>query len=391
MNSTTRCVVELKGDEAVRAALPAYDAWLLLDAGTYTGANLISRIEACNATGVDIGYSSVFSADDVAAVKAEGHAFAVWTCDSDDAALVLAQKGVDEITTNRGGAMKSALAELVAEANELNEPAVLHMAAEGIELWGTDRYVQDGLVAIFDGIENAGVGAAHSDAAAQWPSVAGTASGLKFGFSGRNGSTGSWRPDGRYFDGNSKGLTSDNVTLGGVWTVQSTTTMNMSGQFTNKTSPASQYPAVFAASDDALSLYLNNSGAQTTKLYFKADGFNGRSGANNRLNIATFGGKYVTAAFDNTTNKKSYFTESGTSLGGGTANSANTAVSAKTYCIGGTDTSSAHRRRRRSAARHGSAPATRWRPTTARTTHGAPRSSTRTNWRIPTILPPAAG
>ena len=92
MNSTTRCIVELKGDgannlvqhvvaavqaqplatsnrvvfiafdasliSAIRTALPDYQAWLLLNNGTYTGANLISRIEACNATGVDINYQS---------------------------------------------------------------------------------------------------------------------------------------------------------------------------------------------------------------------------------------------------------------------------------------------------------------------------------------------
>ena len=91
-NATTKCVVELKGNganglvnavvaavqaqplatkervvfiafdssliSAVRAALPDYEAWLLLGGGTYTGANLISRIQACNATGVDILYSA---------------------------------------------------------------------------------------------------------------------------------------------------------------------------------------------------------------------------------------------------------------------------------------------------------------------------------------------
>ena len=152
MNSTTRCIVELKGNgannlvqhvvaavqaqplatsnrvvfiafdasliSAIRTALPDYQAWLLLNNGTYTGANLISRIEACNATGVDIDYqaSVCVSAADVAAVKAAGYSFAVWTCDSDDTAFTLAQNGVEEITTNRGGEMKTSLAAMIAAA-----------------------------------------------------------------------------------------------------------------------------------------------------------------------------------------------------------------------------------------------------------------------------------
>ena len=105
---------------AVRAALPDYEAWLLLNSGTYTGADLVSSIQACNATGVDILYSATYAAEDVAAVKAAGHAFVVWTPDSDATAFALAQMGVEGITTNRGGEMKTALAALVAGVFVLN-------------------------------------------------------------------------------------------------------------------------------------------------------------------------------------------------------------------------------------------------------------------------------
>jgi glycerophosphoryl diester phosphodiesterase len=366
MNSTTRCIVELKGDgannlvqhvvaavqaqplatsnrvvfiafdasliSAIRTALPDYQAWLLLNNGTYTGANLISRIEACNATGVDINYqaSVCVSAADVAAVKAAGYSFAVWTCDSDDTAFTLAQNGVEEITTNRGGAMKTSLAAMIAAA------PVTPPVPEGLERWGADRYVQSGLIAQFDGLENVAYGAQHSDTATQWTSITGTVSNLKFSFSGRSGSVGSWRPDGRYFDGNSKGSTTANITLGDVWTVQATTTMNLSQQLTNKTSPASQYPIVFAADGDSISAYLNNDGSTTTKLYFKSDSYNGLSGANNRASIATFGGRYLTAAFDRTGTKKTYFTQD-SALGSGKANSSNNTVPSLKYWIGGTD------------------------------------------------------
>ena len=366
MNSTTRCIVELKGDgannlvqhvaaavqaqplatsnrvvfiafdasliSAIRTALPDYQAWLLLNNGTYTGANLISRIEACNATGVDIDYqaSVCVSAADVAAVKAAGYSFAVWTCDSDDTAFTLAQNGVEEITTNRGGEMKTSLAAMIAA-----DP-VIPPLPEGLERWGADRYVQSGLIAQFDGLENVAYGAQHSDTATQWTSITGTVSNLKFSFSGRSGSVGSWRPDGRYFDGNSKGATTANITLGDVWTVQATMTMNMNQQLTNETSPASQYPIVFAADGDSISAYLNNNGSTTTKLYFKSDSYNGLSGANNRASIATFGGRYLTAAFDRTGTKKTYFTQD-SALGSGKANSSNNTVPSLKYWIGGTD------------------------------------------------------
>lgn len=212
--------------------------------------------------------------------------------------------------------------------------AAMPTLADGIESWGADRYVQDGLIALFDGLENTAYGAQHSDTATQWSSIAGTVANLNFTFSGRNGSVGAWRPDGRYFDGNAKGTTSANITLGDVWTVQATTTMNMNQQLTNKTSPASQYPIVFAADGDNISAYLNNNGSQTTTLIFK-DNYN-KIGT--RPSIASFGGRYLTVACDRTETQKTYFTQSVATLGDGTSNgSGNVTVPALKYFIGGTD------------------------------------------------------
>ena len=206
--------------------------------------------------------------------------------------------------------------------------------ADGIELWGADRYVQDGLIALFDGLENTAYGAQHSDTATQWSSIAGTVANLNFTFSGRNGSVGAWRQDGRYFDGNAKGTTSANITLGDVWTVQAAMTMDMNKQLTNKTSPASQYPIVFAADDDNISAYLNNNGSQTTTLILK-DNYN-KIGT--RPSIASFGGRYLTVACDRTETQKTYFTQSVATLGDGTSNgSGNATVPALKYFIGGTD------------------------------------------------------
>ena len=108
LNSTTRCIIELKGNgannlvakvveavqaqplatkdrvafiafdasliSAVRAALPDYDALLLLSNVSDSSATLNSKIAACNGTGVDISYQAAAcsSESEIAAVKAAG-------------------------------------------------------------------------------------------------------------------------------------------------------------------------------------------------------------------------------------------------------------------------------------------------------------------------------
>ena len=214
--------------------------------------------------------------------------------------------------------------------------------ADGIERWGSDRYVQDGLIAHFDGLENTAYGAQHSDAATQWTSITGTASNIKFSFSGRNSSVGSWRPDGRYFDGNAKGETTANITLGDIWTVQATLTMDMGNQLTSKTTPKSQYPIVFASGSDNISAYLNNNGSQTTTLIFK-DNYNGLTTVATRPSIEQFGGRYLTVACDRTDTNKTYFTQSTTTLGSGWTNGVSTSsVPELKYYIGGTEKDANH-------------------------------------------------
>ncbi len=86
---------------AVRAALPQCKASLLLSSFT-TADDLIAKLAACDATGVDLEYTAAFTAADVAAVKAAGYAFHVWTINDVNAAAAAALKGVDSITTDKG-------------------------------------------------------------------------------------------------------------------------------------------------------------------------------------------------------------------------------------------------------------------------------------------------
>jgi glycerophosphoryl diester phosphodiesterase len=62
---------------------------------------LIERLKACHADGVDIRFSDNIDAEYVSAVRAAGFGFAVWTVDTPDTARKYLELGVDAITSNR--------------------------------------------------------------------------------------------------------------------------------------------------------------------------------------------------------------------------------------------------------------------------------------------------
>ena len=365
MNSTTRCIIELKNNgannlvanvvaavqaqplatadrvvfiafdssliSAVRTALPTYEAWLLLSSGTYTGADLISRIEACNATGVDIVYNATFSAEDVAAVKAAGYAFAVWTCDNDNTALTLAQKGVDEITTNRGGAMKTALAALIADANnpEINESGF----PAGATAMEPSAYVQTGLVGHFDGIRNAGMNLPHDPTTRTWKNLVSGYPDAPF-----TGSGGNWTDDGKgfYFNGSSvyARLASPGIDLNHE---TSTIQLVLDTPTSQQPKGSGYYPAIFYSSDnDDFGIFLNNANNnRDTTLHWKVKAYR----TDNRPEIANWGGKYVTGLFTKT---DQYLFE-GTQLANGKTCSSRTDKTAKQWSWGGSARETANR------------------------------------------------
>ena len=75
-----------------------------------TAEALIEELKSCNADGVDIyGIPSFINDKFIAAVKAAGFYFAVWTIDDENRAKELADAGVDSITSNRAAAVMNAL------------------------------------------------------------------------------------------------------------------------------------------------------------------------------------------------------------------------------------------------------------------------------------------
>jgi len=361
MNSTTRCIIELKGNgtnnlvakvveavqnqplatadrvvfiafdfsliSAIRTALPNYEAWLLYSGGTYTGAGLISAIQNNNATGVDVSYTATFSAEDVAAVKNAGYAFAVWTCDSDAAALALAQKGVDEIATNRGGEMKTNLASMIADANghaEIVEPNF----PSGATLMEPSAYVkQANLVGHFDGIRNAGANLPHDFTTRTWKNLVSGGPDAPF-----TGNGGYWKADGKgfYFDGSSvyARLASPGIDLNHeTATIQIASIINTSEQ----SSGSSHYPGLFHSSDsDDFGLYIDNNNTKGTKsntIIWKAEPYSNK----NRPQISAWAGKYVTALF---THDNQYLFD-GTSIQNGKSRSARNDKAAKRFSWAG--------------------------------------------------------
>ena len=368
MNSTTRCIIELKGNganhlvsnvvevvkaqplatadrvvfiafdfsliSAIRTALPDYEAWLLYSSGTYTGAGLVSAIQNNNATGVDIVYTANFSVEDVAAVKAAGYAFAVWTCDNDAQAFALAQKGVDEITTNCGGAMKTALAALVAEANSRAEIVEPNFPA-GLTAMEPSAYAkQSDLVGHFDGIRNAGANLPHDFTTRTWKNLVSGGPDAPF-----TGNGGYWTADGKgfYFDGSSvyARLASPGIDLH-----HETSTIQLALNTPTSDQPLGSnfYPGLFYSSDDDdFGFFLNNAGGKTrdTTLHWKVKAYR----TDNRPEIANWGGKYVTGLF---TKANQYLFE-GTQLANGKTCSSRTNKAAKQWSWGGSARETANR------------------------------------------------
>ena len=366
MNSTTRCIIELKGNganhlvsnvvevvkaqplatadrvvfiafdfsliSAIRTALPNYEAWLLYSSGTYTGAGLVSAIQSNNATGVDVIYNATFSAEDVAAVKAAGYAFAVWTCDNDNAAFTLAQKGVDEITTNRGGAMKTALAALIAEADRHAEIVVPNFP-EGLTAMEPNAYVTNGLVGHFDGIRNAGMNLPHDPTTRTWKNLVSGGPDAPF-----TGNGGYWTQYGFYFNGSSvyARLASPGIDLNHeTATIQLVLDTPTSQQATG----SGVYPGFFYSSDnDDFGIYINNNNTKGTKsnvLIWKAEPYSN----NNRPQIDAWAGKYATAIF---THDYQYLFD-GTALVNGKSRSARNNKAAKQFSWGGSARETANR------------------------------------------------
>jgi len=134
-------------------------------------------------------------------------------------------------------------------------------------------YVQDGLVAHFDGIRNAGADAPHSDSATTWANLvsggaAATRQTIEYPFNSSWTNLGEWEDDCYVFRGKSYFELGDNLTLGKAATIQIT------AGFTPNSSKAAWYPCLLGITSEDMdnAVYFNEnygSLAQRGYQYFK--------------------------------------------------------------------------------------------------------------------------
>ena len=178
--------------------------------------------------------------------------------------------------------------------------------AKRLEDFSAADYVQDGLLANFDGIENAGAGLPHDPAAATWKNLASSGPAAAELYSGGS----AYESAGRTWSGgNGYALVGDCY-----WQLQSPgATLPKSAatiQFVTEIDPSVQqagsgfYPEIFHINNgngsdaDDLGVFLNNSGGTaTSKLLLKSDAYSGTV-ASTRPAVDSWGGRYATAILD---------------------------------------------------------------------------------------------
>ena len=176
--------------------------------------------------------------------------------------------------------------------------------------WDVGDYVQNGLIAHYDGIRNMGEDLPHDSTATTWSNLventSGTGSLIKMkGIGNKDPDYGEWTDKGYRFKGYSYFQTENNLELGANFTVQILGDFDM----TDYADGVHLYHKFWASADGGTSISLGLDRAYDTTpsklgnlLYFYADKYKGDG---NRPQF-TWSGKYATAAFDD---KYAYLTE----------------------------------------------------------------------------------
>ena len=160
---------------------------------------------------------------------------------------------------------------------------------DGVERVDARHYIQDGLIANYDGILNMGMDKPHGSEKAEWVDLVGggTATLLR---TDTTQDPGEWTESGYMFKGYSYFRTSDEIELGDEFTVQLATDMYLA-----HIDDEHDYPNIWAESGE-FCIYLNRSEETyiaATNLYFKED-LNTGDGSRPYFD---WKGKYINAAF----------------------------------------------------------------------------------------------
>ena len=203
---------------------------------------------------------------------------------------------------------------------------VLGRFAKRAEDFDVGDYVQDGLIAHFDGIRNAGADLPHDSTTRTWKNL--VAGGPDATFVGDGGE---WNAAGNgfVFDGSSVRADMDSPGID-MNHVNSTVQIACDVDYTQQSNGGGWYPGIFVRTDQDYGIFYNNTSSKSNVLNYKPWPYSNNDGGQ-RPTINPWGGKYVTAAFDG---YKQYLVE-GTSLGEGKPRTSYSDQAAKRFAWGG--------------------------------------------------------
>ena len=221
------------------------------------------------------------------ATPADGYDFLGWFGDRDAIAEGAATDATITVSIERASQLEARFGIAADEWAERIDPAL----PEGLIKFDVDGYVQDGLVAHFDGIRNAGAGLPHDGSATTWKNL--VAGGPDATLKG----DGSWSADGYVFAGGYATFAYGS-TFGPNNTIQLATDIDLNAQNkgTDKT-----YPTFFQHVKKNLGPYMYNKDGATKTIYCKTDDY-GSSSSSDRSSVL-WSGKYITSLLGEGTNK----------------------------------------------------------------------------------------
>ena len=221
------------------------------------------------------------------ATPAAGYDFLGWFGDRDAITEGTATDATITVSIERAAQLEARFGKSGAEWEERIDSSL----PEGLIRLDADGYVQDGLVAHFDGIRNVGAGLPHDSSAATWKNlVAGGPDAALMG-------DGSWSADGYVFEGGYATFAYGS-TFGPNNTIQLATDVDLSAQnYGTKTT----YPTFFQQVEKNLGPYMYNKDKTTTTIYCKTDDY-GSTSSSDRPSVL-WSGKYFTSLLGDGTNR----------------------------------------------------------------------------------------
>lgn len=168
--------------------------------------------------------------------------------------------------------------------------------------WDVDDYVQDGLIAHYDGIRNVGADLPHDNAPIAWSNLVTSTDGYAVlkkmkGIEDAAPDHGAWTDKGYEFKGYSYYETQDTtLELGSNFTVQIVAEID-SSDFADG---VHKYHHVWGCQDGSVAMFVERTGVNTiaaSNLTFKVDKYNANGNSNNRPNISRWDGRFASYAF----------------------------------------------------------------------------------------------